>query len=271
MAEKITLQGKEACLNGGTGETHVIPLSQFAEEVAAATLRGLTSEPLPDNLKWAPECGKLKIYIVELTPQLRWIKWLADNSPRPFGREAAYAEYRLATPYVVLKVPFWNGHIIPRIEVFYRNQPLESDDGQGGELFWPNLYNVSVNAYGCTAWYCSQHLAVARTPGPVQHALHEVVHHLFGGGFNASSEAHEGLSTFGLCAQEKVDDRVTDVHRWAEASQQDPRFILSVHWKTTGLTIRDLIESELKHHKIARAPRTAQALGNMLLRKAKPK
>jgi hypothetical protein len=271
MAEKITLEGQMACLTGETAGNHTIPLCRFAEGVAESTVRGLTSEPLPDNVKWFVECGKLRICIVELTPQVRWIKWLADKSPQPFGPEATYTEYRLATPYVVLKVPFWGRHIVPRVEAFYRNERLQSADDKGGELFWPNLYNVSVNAYDCTAWYCSQYLSVSRTPGPIQTGLDEIAHHLFGGGFNASSEAHEGQSTFSLCKQKKVDARVTDVHRWAEASEQDPRFVLGVKWKTTGLTVRELIDRELKFHNIAVAPQTAQALGNILLRKSKPK
>jgi hypothetical protein len=271
MAEKITLQGKEVCLNGDTAEPHVFPLSSLAEEMVAATLRGLTPEPTPDNVKWSPECGKLRIWIVQLTPELRWIKWLAPHSRHRYGPKAEYTEYALATPYVVLKVPVWDGHIIPRIEVFYRNQPLEHYDGEGGELFWPNLLNVSVNAYQCTAWFCSQYLTMARKIGTMQSRLNEVAHHLWGGGFNASSEAHEGLSTFGLCVKEKIDERVTDVARWAEASQTDPDFVLTVKWKTTGLTIKDLVEREVKFHKLPPAPRSVRSLVTSLLGRAKPK
>jgi hypothetical protein len=270
MAEKLTLQGKEACLSGGSGD-HVILAPQFAEAVAAATLHGLTPEPAPDNTKWLARCGKLKVCIVQLTPQRRWIKWISDDSPVPFGPGATYAEYSLATPYVVLKVPFWDRHIIPRIEVFYRNRPLTKWDGKGGELFFPNLLNVSVHAYECVAWFCSQHLAAAGKAVSMQKAVDAVVHHLFGGGFNASSEMHEGLSAFGLCVREKVDERVTEVQRWAEASRHDPRFVLSVEWKTTGLTIKDLVERELKFHNLAPAPQTAAAMGNILLSTIKPK
>jgi hypothetical protein len=272
-AEKIIMEGQDARLTSDdkSAGTHSLSLEQFVEGIVESTVRGLSPEPLPDNVKWCVECHSLSIYIVQLTPQVRWIKWLDDNSPEPYGPGAVYAEHRLATPYVVLKVPFWGPRIVPRIEVFYRNRPLESLDGDGGALFWPNLYNVSVNAYRCTAWYCSQHLPEARVRTKVQAGLNAVVHHLFGGGFNASSEAHEGLSTFGLCVQEKLDPRITDVQRWAEATRKDPRFVLGVEWKPTGLTVKDLIERELKFHKLSARPQNTQALGTILLRKAKPK
>jgi hypothetical protein len=130
---------------------------------------------------------------------------------------------------------------------------------------------VSVHAYECTAWYCSQFLSEARVRTKLQTGLDAVVHHLFGGGFNSSSEAHEGLSTFGLCVKENVDPRITNVSRWEEASKQDPRFVLNVKWKPTGLTVKDLIERELKFHNLTSVPRSVQTLGTIVLRKAKPR
>jgi hypothetical protein len=271
MPEKIIIQGKEACLNGDGNENHSLAIPKFAIEVSTATLHGLTHEPLPDNIKWFAECGPLDVRIFQLTPERRWIKWLADNSPAPYGPEALYKEYSLAMPYVVLKVAFLNGQVTPRTEVFFRNDPLSYYEGEGGELFFPSLLNCSVDSYGCKCWFCTQNYSPPKKGTSLQNTVNEIANHLFGGGFNASSEAHEGLSAFGLCVKEKVDDRITDIHRWAEASQQDPRFVLSVKWKTTGLTVRDLIEREMKFHKIAPAPQTVQAVGNLMLRKTKPK
>jgi len=271
MSERITIEGREASLTSDEAETHTTPVASLVEGIAEATVRGLSPEPLPDNVKWFVQCGQLVVCIVELTPELRWIKWLAEDSPQPFGPEAVYTERRLATPYVVLKVPFCGGHLVPRVEVFFRNERLQNLAGEGGALCWPNLYNVSVNAYHCTAWYCSQYLAVRRRRATIEASLDAVVHHLFGGGFNASSEFHEGLSTFGLCVKENVDPRVTDVARWEEESQRDPRFVLDVQWKPTGLTVRQLIDRELRFHRIVAIPNSAQAIGNILLRKTKPK
>jgi hypothetical protein len=273
MAEKITIEGNSVSLtsNNKTAGTHSIAVPLLVEGVVESTVSGLTPEPLPDNIKWPVRIQKLSIYILELTPQVRWIKWLAPDSPLPFGPGATYVEHRLATPYVVLKVPFLGRRIVPRIEVFYRNEPLRNLDGDGGALFWPNLFNVSVNAYQCTAWFCSQYLPEARGAESVQAALNAVVHHLFGGGFNASSEAHEGQSTYALCVKEKIDPKITDVKRWEKASTEDPRFVLDVKWKSAGLTVGELIARELKFHKLSASPQNAQALGNIVIRKSKPK
>jgi hypothetical protein len=270
-AERITIEGQKVTLtpdqkSGG----HSITVEHFVDGLNEASAHGLFPEPLPDNVKWLVRCHKLTLYILQLLPEMRWIKWLAKDSPKPFGPGAMYDEYPLATPYVVLKVPFWSHRSVPRIEVFYRNQPLTNWDGDGGALFWPNLYNVSVNAYRCTAWFCSQYLAEARARTSLQAALHGVVHHLFGP-FNASSEFHEGMSTFSLCAKEKIDPRVTDVTRWSEASREDPKFVLNVNWKPTGLTVHDLIVRELKFHKLSSGLKNVQALGSILLQQSKPK
>lgn len=270
MTERITIEGEFAHLSNATTGTHSIPVERFVEGIADTMIHGLTPEPLPDNVKWFIRCGNLTVCIVQLTPKLRWIKWLADDSPQPFGPGAVYVDRQLATPYVVLKVPFRGQRIVPRIEVFYRNEPLESLAGEDGALYWPNLYNVSVNAYHCTAWYCSQYLPKLHAPIRIQTGLDEVAHHLFSAGFNASSEFHEGLSTFGLYAKENSDPRVSDVKNWEAASIQDPCFVLKVKWKPTGLTVKDMIERELKFHQAPATPKCARALGNILLRKAKP-
>jgi hypothetical protein len=270
-AERITIEGECASLSDARAGTQTISVERFVQGIADAMVQGFESEALPDNVKWKVRRGNLTVFVIEFTPELRWIKWLADDSPQPFGPEATYADRRLATPYVVLKVPFRGQRIVPRIEVFYRTAPLTCWDGDGGALFWPNLYNVSVNAYNCTAWYCSQFLPSLRAPIGIQAGLEEVAHHLFSAGFNASSEFHEGLSTFGLYAKEGGDPRIADVKRWEAESIRDSRFVLDVKWKPTGLTVKDLMERELTFHRMSVPPKSTRALGNILLRELKPK
>lgn len=271
MAEIITIEDKQVQLRDGASDVHTMPVEAFVKGVSDSTLHGMTDEPIPDSTKWLVRCASLVVCILQLTPELRWMKWLADNSPQPYGPEAVYTDRRLATPYVILKVPFWGRRLLPRIELFYRNQALTTLDGEGGALYWPNLYNVSVNAYNCTAWYCSQYLRERRTLVGIAEGCDAVVHDFAGGKFNASSEHHEGLSTFGLCAQQRVDPRVTDVARWEAESQRDPKFVLGVKWKSTGLTVKGLLERELAFSRVAPLAQNAQALGNILLRKPKAK
>jgi hypothetical protein len=270
-SEKITIEGTEARLADSGGGIHEARIEKFVEGIVEWTVRGLTEEPLPDGVKWLVRCGNLVIAIVQLTPQAHWIKWLSATSPARYGPKAKYQERRLSMPHLIFKVPFLGRHLVPRIEVFYRNDRLRLIDGEGGALCWPNLYNVSVHAYGCTSWFCSQNLPEAQRPLGLEEGLGAVTHHFFGGGFNASSEHHEGESTFGLCARMNIDPRVTDVARWEAETQRDPNFVREVNWKPTGLTVKSLVERELAFHRMAAGAKTARELGNILLRKATAK
>ena len=76
--------------------------------------------------------------------------------------------------------------------------------------------------------------------------LQVVVQHAWGGGFNYSSEAHEGKSCFSKAVEDKIDARVTDPRRWQEETRRDASFILQVPWKSTGMTVRKVVEGHLK-------------------------
>jgi hypothetical protein len=262
MAERIILQGSEARLTGGDGADAQTDLAGFVAAVAREHVRGLDAEALADHVKWQVGRGHATVCIVQLEPQLRRLMWIAPDSPQRYGPGAKYTERRLATPYVVLKVPFLMGRIVGRAELFYRNEPLRSLDDA---LYWANLLNVSPNAHGCTAWLCTQYLRAEGQAAGVAAGLHALATHLFGGGFNLSSEAHEGSSGFGKAQKDGIDPRVTDVDRWEAASVADPRFVLGVKWAPTGLTVRQLIETELRTIGGARSLATASDLAAVLL------
>jgi hypothetical protein len=248
--ERITLRDGEAQVTGGDGASTRATLSGFSRGITHASVVGLDDESIPDHVKWQVRCSQLTVCIVELSPALRPLKWIDEqHSPVPFGPNATYQERRLATPYVVLKVPFLKGRLVSRVELFYRNGPLRRLDD---ELYWCNLLNVSPNAYGCTAWVCIQYLKSERIGSGITNGLDALVHHLWGGGLNRSSEEHEGSSAFSKCQQDAVDPRVTDVERWEAESVLDPRFVLGVPWKPAGMTVRRLIESELNYHGVVR-------------------
>lgn len=236
-------------------------------------VKGLTEEPLRECVRWRVECNSWLVYILELKPALRWIRWIDPSSPIPFGTEATYRDFRLATPYVILKVPFQQGKVASRCEVFYRNEPIVDLDS---ELFWCNLLNVSPNAYGCTAWFCTQYLGTQlekasrrrAKPRTESQQLDAVLAHLWGGGFNRSSEHHEGKSCFSKAAEDKLDARVRDVEGWQRASVEDPNFVLKVRWKPTGLTVRKLISSQLASFQLPRDLAETGELINVLLGKS---
>jgi hypothetical protein len=262
MAERIIVQGSEVRVTGGDGVDDRADVAEFVSAIGRETVRGLDSESLPDNIKWKVTCGAATVCIVELKPQLRRMMWIASDSPQRYGAGATYRERRLATPNIVLKVPFVQDRVVGRAELFFRTEPLRS---LNDELYWANLLNVSPNANGCHAWICTQYLSHEKAGVGVTAGLDALVHHLFGGGFNFSSEAHEGASAFSKARADKVDPRVTDVDKWEAASVADPRFVLGVPWKPVGVTVGKLIEAELKFLCKGRSLATASDLASALL------
>ena len=243
-------------LVNGTARVHLarsvreVSTGSFIETIRRHAVHGMVEEPLPSCVRWRIDCGPTTIFIVELEPELRHLRWLSPESRSPYGPGAVYQGYRLATPYVVLKVPFRSGEIHRTCELFYRNAPL---DGLDNPLSWCNLMNVSPAAYGCTSWVCTQFLDVellhmAKRLGRklgVLEQLDAFVKHLWGGGFNRSSEEHEGRSCFSKATDDAIDERVTDVERWQAASTDDWRFILDIDWLPAHVTVRDLITGQL--------------------------
>ncbi len=271
MTERIVIEDKQVRLETSGGQSVNVSVQQFSTSVGESVIHGLTDEPIAYNTRWHVRCGPAEVCIVQLNPELRWIKWLSPDSPVPFGPEATSVDRCLATPFVILKVPFRRGRIVSRIEVFYRNEPLSLIHGPGGALFFPNLLNVSPWSHDCTSWFCSQYLGKAMTQSGIEPGLDAVVHHLFGGSFNASSEEHEGESTFSLAGRKKLDRRATDVLRWEEASRQDPSFVLQVKWLPAEVDVKKIILHELQMQRVPLAPHTLAELGNLMVRKARPR
>jgi hypothetical protein len=271
LHDKIILEQKLARLANADGTEHTMDLRAFVSAIAVHAVQGRTPTPIADNVRWVISCGGVQVYVVELRPELRRVEWIAADSPAPFGPEAVTASRQLATPYIVLKIPFRHGQLSQRVEIFYRNQPLTELDGPGGELYFPNLLNVSPLAYNCVCWFCTQYLTLPRSRGNPTPALDAVVNHLNSGKFNLSSEYSEGESGFSYYKKLGIDPRVADVDLWEAASQQNPRWVLEVPWQTTGIVLGQLIDSELAHQRAAGPPATAAAYGNILLRKSRPR
>jgi len=275
--DRLVVEGARVRVDLPGSSPMTTPLADLLETVRHHGVRGLDEEPLADSVRWRVECGALTVFILELKPMLRAVTWIDPKSEIPFGEEATYRTFRLETPFVVLKVPFFKRRLVHMCELFYRTAPLQRLDDP---LFWPNLLNVSPASYGCTAWLCTQKLGHplgpgglglppalrrASRPGGVVDQLDAVVTHLWNGGFNRSSEEHEGSSAFEKSVKERVDRRLGCVERWEQASLEEPGFTLGVDWKPTGLTVRTLIEKQLGAVREARPLDTAAELVSALL------
>ncbi len=262
-AERIVIEGDQARVEGGDGVGLSARLDAFLQRVRQSSVQGFDEQPLPkNNLLWKVEVADVTICILEEDPALRRLEWLDPKSPAPVGPEAKYIPRKLATPYVILKVVFRGGHVLGRVELFYRNSPLRHLDD---ELYWSNLYNVSPHSYGCTASVCTQYLHKEPLQAGIHSVLQAIANHLWGGGFNKSSDLSEGSSCWTKACQDEVDPRVTDLSKWERESIQDPRFILDIPWKPTGLTVRSLIELELQTQNVLRNLGCAEELVNLLM------
>jgi hypothetical protein len=269
--ENIVLQNGSATLHLEDASPRQLPAREIIRTVEKQALLGLTEEPIPETVRWRIVCGDLEVYLVELKPDLRLIRWLSAASPKPYGDDATYEDYRLATPFVIIKVPFVKGQVHHTCEVFYRNSALRHLDD---ELYFSNLLNVSPDAYGCRAWFCTVKLdeelerltlGDGKPNASVHDKLDTVLAHLFGGGFNLSSEHNEGKSCFSKARDDGLDERVTDVKRWQKASLEDPRFVLEVPWTRTGRTVRQILLGQLELCGLPRDLSKTSELINLLL------
>jgi len=264
-SETITLSGSEV-----VAFEKKYKVDAFCKLITENTVSGLYPEPIPDNVKWIVRSGKVEVYILELKPELRRVQWIAEGSTKAEksdGKGNGYTFRRLATPYVVMSVPFVNGQLQPLLELFYRTEPLKSLDDK---LSVCNLLNVSQGArveggYGFKNWVCTQYLEIP-AGAPRADVLSEIISHVFGGGFNRSSDHDEGASGFSVYESAKdADLRVRDVNKWEAESLKDPGFVLDVNWLDAKATPRDLIEFRMKQFKAEPAPSNSKTIGNLLL------
>jgi hypothetical protein len=198
--------------------------------------------------------GDLKVLVMEEKPQVRTVRWLADESPVPFGTGAVYRTARLAFPFIVTVVAFRAGGLTGYQQCFYRTEPLAA---WSDPLFYPNLYNVA-NGYGQPCWLCLVKVRSDLARLSWNDKVREIRRHLWGAGFNKSSEMHEGMSYWG--AMRTLDPRVKSLDAWEEASQKDPLFPLKVKWKPSGRTLGDVIDAMLERV----GPRCPQTVADLV-------
>ena len=164
------------------------------------------------------------------------MQWIAPDSPQPYGPEATFRARRLATPYVVLKASFRRRRVVAARRGLLPQRAAGRLQRPRRRVVLAESVEREPRRHGCTSWLCTQFLDMEHRPSGITAALNAVVHHLWGGPFNLSSEAHEGASTFSKARDEQIDPRVIDVDRWEAESVRDPRFVLDVPWRSTGLT-----------------------------------
>jgi hypothetical protein len=259
MPPLIEIHHDTVRLTGDRGATVLsVTLDAFVTALAHSVERAVFPGRLIDGVRFVRTLGPYTVVCLELPHQVRTVQWLTDDSPAAFGPRAQYQQVRLAFPYIVVIVTFWDGALTGQQQLFYRSTPLKSADDT---LCFPNLYNVA-DGYGQVCWVCLQKLRSLATV-PWDEKLQAIVAHLWSA-FNRSSEVHEGHSYWGK--MRTLDRRLHSVSAWQKATAADPTFVLSVPWRATGLSIRQVMEKQLAACQGVPPLTTATDLAALLLR-----
>jgi hypothetical protein len=240
--------------------------------------------PLPVGVRYVKSRGGTTVWVHETPPSVWNLRWIADDSPKPFGG-AAYRDVVLGLPYLVVLAVFHRDGEGPRTltganECFFRTAPLRSYTAD--ELLVPALLNCSVfgpvgkGKIGIDGrplvWICTEHLNFRRlalekdAAQRMVKSLAALMQALLGTGFNLSSEHHEFSS--GFTVSRGIDPRVDTVEAWQRATEEDPEFVLNVPWIKTGYTLAEAVERVfLRQGESARRTRSAQDLARLVFQR----
>ncbi|MBW2243327.1 MAG: hypothetical protein JRH01_15175 [Deltaproteobacteria bacterium] len=223
---ELRIIGDAAHVRLGRKKLASVPLADFIRGVAEAS-PGEAAVLLPPGVRLVKRRGQAIALALELAPQARTVRWLADDSEAPFGKDARYRDAYLAFPYVVVLLVLHGARLTGQQQLYYRRAPLEGPDDP---LLLPNLFNVA-EGYGQRCWLCLQNVQI-ESGWSLARSVTTAIEHIFGAAFNRSSEVHEGNSYWGT--MQRLDARVASVEAWEEATRADRFFPLEVEWRDAG-------------------------------------
>lgn len=258
MNIRIEITGHRVIYKQDGKEAASVSVADFLTAVAGQSDDYLLPEAIPEGVRIIRRRGDAVVLVIEEKPQLRTVCWLADDSPAPYGQKAVYRTARLAFPFVVIIVALRNGSLTGYQQCFYRTAPLQflSDP-----LCYPNLYNVA-NGYGQPCWLCLANLKKDLSPLAWEERVREIRRHVWGAGFNQSSEVHEGMSYWQT--MRRVDSRVSSLAVWEKESERNPFFPLEVKWQPLGKTVGEVTGEMLRGVAGVASPASASDLAQLI-------
>lgn len=253
----ITIRNSTVSATSPEGIKATMPLSNFAECIAPK-LMDTGDFVLPDGGKGLRSKGSVSVLVHETPPHVASFKWIAHDSPVPFGPGTKYRVVKIALPYLLILAVYQTRRGITSLakcsECFFANRPFSSYEED--MLCYPALLNCSrfEQADGHPlAWICCQHLNHKAYEGErdlnkrMRAACEELKRTLLETGFNYSSEHHEGASWFGETVKRKVHPAISSIEKWEAATRKDPCFAIHVPWLAVGLTVEQVIERIFKN------------------------
>jgi hypothetical protein len=246
----ITIEGSTVCAVTPEGQKVSLELAYF-QKLLSSPLADTGQFVLPPGSKCFFTRGATGILIHETSPRVCNFKWIAADSPKPYGRGATYRQVRIALPYVIVYAVFDrepNGlmRLSGRNECFFSNERLTSLDQQ---LYYPALLNCSKFSPPEShplSWICTQYLKPENRPfledanEQLDVDLRALMGCLYDAGFNYSSEQHEASSWFS--ESNHIDKRLRTIEAWEQASAKNPLFPLEAPWIPTEHTAGAIAE-----------------------------
>jgi hypothetical protein len=242
MPDQLTIEKGKVVITTEEGERLERPEGQLLEMLRGEFVPPLREAALPDGVKFYDWRPPYLVLVHQQPPHVRQFRWIADDSPVAFGPGTKYRKVRLSIPYAITFAVYAQKgdglFLIGNNELYFRNEPLR---GRGDRLGYPALLNVSriPAPKRERAWICTQYLLwPPDADWTVQ--LQALLEHTWNGGFNHSSEAHEGASWYG--ASQGVHPDLHPVDRWEKASAVNDAFALSVPWQPVSLTVAEIVD-----------------------------
>ncbi len=199
-------------------------------------------QALPDGVKFYDWRPPFLVVVHQQPPHVRQLRWIAANSPVPYGPGVVYRKVRLSIPYAIaFAIYALQGDrlfLTHANELYFRNEPLRTREDTLGYPALLNLSRIKANKRE-KAWICTQYLRWPPT-ADWTHQLQMLLEHTWNGGFNLSSENHEGASWFGL--SKGVHPELHPVESWEKASAANDAFALGVPWKPVPQRVHEIID-----------------------------
>jgi hypothetical protein len=245
MTDKLLIEDGKIQLSTDEGHQVTLPDSKLEDMLRREVEPPVNGVALPDGIKFMEWQPPLLCVVHQRPAHVQRLRWIAHDSPVPFGPGTKFQTRRLSMPYALtFAVYCQHGGRLALTgynELYFRNEPVRTrEDG----LCFPALLNVSRidTPARSRAWICTQYLQ--SDPGDAWDAqLASLLNHTWNGAFNLSSEHHEGASWFG--ASEGIHPQLHPVERWEEATAENEAFALGVPWKPASLNVGQLLQAML--------------------------
>jgi hypothetical protein len=264
--DEVRLEGTRVVVNTVEGATGEMPLSELI-----AAVQGPSLGPVcwPDGVKAALYSYPMLVCIVSLPAMVRQLKWIAEDSPAPYGKGCKYTLRRLSLPDMALFVPFAVNPCVTgeglklratqRCEVYALKKPISTLDDP---VFMAPLLNLSkykaesgfFRSGKSGAWYCTQTLPLLPfDPLPlglrIQTSIQALVSYLWTSAYNYSSETSpaaaaggEEMSWFTYYVRNGIEPRIRTVEQWEAESRRDALVGTQLNLVPAGKTLKGVAQ-----------------------------